>query len=895
MTQGETRVKNTLKSLSLLSLTLILAACGGNNQTAPNPAQEGVKIPANMKISTAPSRWFVELKGDPTSLSAQSTLSEQSVFRAQAAQLGIKYQEIESYHTLFNGFSVLATEAEVGRISRMSGVNGVYPDRLIPMPTTQVDLNATLQPEMFYAKSMTGADYAQNELGLTGAGVKVGVIDTGIDLTHPAFAGRVVAQYDFVGDHYGTDGDYNPVPGGSPQDCAGHGTHVSGIIGGYDPANTRGGVPFSGVAPGVSLGAYRVFGCQGSTYEDIMIKALEKAYTDGMQVVNLSIGSAFEDWAETPSALVANRLTKKGVVVVASAGNSGANGQYSMGGTSMGEDVISVASVDNTKIEVDYFTITPDGSKIGYFAATGAPEAAAGTTLPITKKSGSTTTTTNDGCTASGGFPAGSLTGKAVLIRRGSCTFYEKASNAQAAGAAAVILYNNAAGYISPTVAGTPPITIPVVSVSDVDGAKINGLIAGGVSMKFQSGSLAIANPTADSLSSFSSYGASAELEQKPDIAAPGGSIISTYPLALDDHSGYAVLSGTSMASPHVAGAAALMLQAYPNTKPKDMRTMLMNTAALRWFRNGATLLTGLPDFVQRQGAGMLDIVGAYQNTVRATPNKLSLGESASFATRSKVIVLKNTGPTREVYKAYHWQALTVGGTTLVPAPSQKYASMSINGTNVDNSDIEVVVPPNGEVELNVDITPPASAPDKAQYGGYVYLEGTTGHDLVIPYSGFKGDYQSIQVLGNLIIGGTSYNFPALYDPKEDVFYEEGEAVTAIPDYTMTSDDQPTILAQLSHQSRRIRLDVLDSTGNLVDTVAEYNYNARNCTNNLANVTSTCDAYSSFNWDGKLSNGNNAPNGVYELRLRVLKALGDESNAADTETYTSQNFAVVRP
>lgn len=892
-------MKNTLKTASLLSLALILGACGSGTDTTTPAAHAGVKV-TNLNAS-APTRWFVELEGDPTSLSAQSVGSQQATFRAQAAALGIQFQVLRSYNTLFNGFSVEASQAEINRISSMPGVLGVYPVRRIDAPKTEINLAASAEPDMAYAKGMTGADIAQNELGLTGAGVKVGVIDTGIDLEHPAFAGRVVAQKDFVGDDY--DYGKTPVPDPIADDCGGHGSHVAGIVGGNDPA-----AGFKGVAPGVSFGAYRVFGCEGSTSEEIMIAALEQAYKDGMQVVNLSIGSAFENWEATPSAKVGSRMVKKGMIVVASAGNSGANGQYSMGGVSMGDNVISVASVSNLKLEVSNFTITPDGSKIGYFAATGAPEATVGTTLSITKKPSSTTSTANDGCTASGGFAAGSLTGKAVLIRRGTCTFYEKASNAQNAGAAAVILYNNTTGYISPTVAGTPAITIPVVSVSAADGAKIDSKIAGGVTMTFNSGTVTIDNPTANTLDSYSAYGASAELEQKPDIAAPGGNIRSAWPLSADPD-GYETISGTSMASPHVAGAAALLLQAYPNTKAKDMRTLLMNTASLRWYRSASgTLFTGLPDYVQRQGAGMVDIPAAYNNAVRVTPTKLSLGESATFANRSKVLVLKNTGATRQVYKAYHYQALTVGGTTLAPSPNQSYASMSINGTNVDTTGtVEVVVPAFGEVELNVDITPPAAAPDKAQYGGYVYLEGVNGGNLVVPYSGFKGDYQSIKVLGDEILNGTTYNFPALYDDKEGYFYEEGEAVSAIPDFTFaqfapdpakpteTYPDVPTLLVQLSHQSRRINLDVLDSNGNLVETIGTYNYNGRNCTNNMNLASSSCDAYSNFDWDGKLNSGKNAPNGVYKLRLRVLKALGDENVAADTETYVSQNFAVVRP
>lgn len=873
-------MKNTVKSLSLLSLALVLGACG-NSSTVSTPVTSGVKAP---QFTAVPGKWFVELEGDPTALSVQSVGAQQAVFRAQAAASGIRYQEVMSFDTLFNGFSVQAEEAEVNRLSLLPGVRAVYPVEQVERPVVQRDLLSSLNPDMMTAVSMTGADIAQNELGLTGKGVKVAVMDTGIDLEHPAFKNRVVAGYDFVGDAFGTGGNFTPKPDDNPDDCGGHGTHVAGIVGGADAA-----AKFKGVAPDVTFGAYKVFGCDGSTSSDIMIAAMERAYKDGMHILNMSIGASYQ-WPEYPSAKVASRLVKQGMVVTVSAGNSGTNGQWATGAPSLGENVIATASVDNTRIDLSSFTLS-DGSKVGFYAATGSPVPTKGTTFQVTKKPGSTPTTTNDGCTASGGFAAGSLTGKAALIRRGSCTFYEKAKNAQDAGATAVILYNNVAGYINPTVTGTPAITIPVVSISAADGAKIDGLIATGASFTFDGGTLSIENPTSSTLSSFTSYGMSPDLELKPDLAAPGGSIKSAYPLTVEP-GGYAVLSGTSMAAPHAAGVAALMLQAYPTMKAKDMRARLMNTASLRKFR-GANGVTTFNDYVQRQGAGMIDVIAAHNATVSATPSKLSLGESDTFATRSKVVVLKNTGATREVFTVKHAPALTVAGTTLAPAASTAAARMTVNGTDVDAGSLMIEVAPFSEVELNVTVTPPASAPDKAQYGGYLSLQSKTTSSLVVPYSGFKGDYQSIEVLGRVNIGGASYDFPALYDAKEGVFFEENEAVTTLPDFTMAADDQPSVLAQLSHQAQRITLELLDGNGNVIEQLGNYPYVGRNATN--VYVDSTSDAWDAFGWDGKLKGGSNAPNGTYQLRLKVLKALGDESNPKHTETYTSQKFTVKRP
>jgi hypothetical protein len=172
------------------------------------------------------------------------------------------------------------------------------------------------------------------------------------------------------------------------------------------------------VAPGVTFGAYRVFGCVGSTSDDVMIAAMERALADGMQVLNMSIGSAF-DWPQAPTAMASTRLVNKGMVVVASFGNSGANGLFSGGAPGLGDKVIGVASFDNTSINgLPAFSVTPDGHLFGYIAAAGAPPPPTSGSFPMVKTG--TPTSTADACST---LPAGSLTGKVVLIRRGTCSF----------------------------------------------------------------------------------------------------------------------------------------------------------------------------------------------------------------------------------------------------------------------------------------------------------------------------------------------------------------------------------------------------------------------------------------------------------------------------------------
>ena len=329
---------------------------------------------------------------------------------------------------------------------------------------------SSLDPALYSALALTGADAAQSELGYTGAGVEVAVMDTGIDYDHPDLGGcfgpgcRVIKGWDFVGDAYNADDTspgYNPVPSPDPypDDCNGHGTHVSGIIG----ANGT----LTGVAPDVKFGAYRVFGCDGSTTDDIMLAAMERAYKDGMDVLNMSIGSAYE-WPRSPTAVASSRLVKKGMVVVASIGNNGANGLYSAGAPGLGENVIGVASFDNTNVFLPYFEV--NGAQVGYVTMTFSPNPPTSGMEEIVWL--------GRGCVDSDPITAGLQTdpylgdpnGKVALVQRGACSFAEKAIRAIDAGATAVVVQNNAAGVFNGTLGAPLPNPKPVVGISLADG-----------------------------------------------------------------------------------------------------------------------------------------------------------------------------------------------------------------------------------------------------------------------------------------------------------------------------------------------------------------------------------------------------------------------------------------
>jgi len=822
--------------------------------------------------------WFVELSGAPVADGGRlgSLRTEKNAFRKAAKAAGISFEERYSYDTLFNGFSLRVNPGDRAKLAELAGVKAMYPVEIVEAPEPGTQSGAA--PDLANAIVMTGASIAQ-ESGYTGAGVKVAVMDTGIDYDHADFGGdgvqrsnsgvfptaRVVAGWDFVGDDYdaGVDGS-TPVPDPYPDDCGGHGSHVAGIVGAHGTV--------TGVAPDVSFGAYRVFGCSGSTSADIMIAAMERALADGMQVLNMSIGSS-RQWPQYPTGAAATRLVNKGVVVVASIGNSGPQGSspdglYSAGAPGTGAKVIGVASFDNTHTTQKAFTLNPGGTLIGFNTASGAPPPPASGTTAYSQPNPVT------GCNASdfAGFPAGNI----ALISRGSCTFYVKAQNAENAGASAVVLYNNAAGELNPTVAGTPAITIPVVAVTQVNGLAMAATAGGTITW----GTQTVVTPLATGglISGFSSFGLAADLSLKPDIGAPGGSIFSTVPI---EQGSWGNNSGTSMASPHVAGIAALVLQAKPKTPSNAMRTILQNSADPKnWWGNPGL---GFLDNVHRQGAGLADAIGAIEATVKVEPGKLSLGESEG-GPHVETLTVENDGSSGVTFDLSHAPALATGPQN-VPFTSISYFNAP---ATVTFSTASVFVPAGGSASFDVTITPNAGLGDRSLYGGYVVLTPQgDGQTYRVPFAGFKGDYQSIQVLAP-----TPSGFPWLAKTTNGSSFSNN--ASGVP-YTMVGLDIPFFAVHLDHQSRRVRFEAFDAvTGKAWHRISDDEYVSRN---------SSATGFFAYAWDGTTftGKGKNAsqwrtvPNGQYVVKLSVLKALGDESNPGHWETWTSPVITIARP
>jgi minor extracellular serine protease Vpr len=823
--------------------------------------------------------WFVELVGAPTADGAtlKNVRSEKAAFRKAAADAGIEYRELQAFDVLFNGFSVKVDALQRAALGSLPGVRALWPVEIIDAPEAPV---AGAEPNLATALGMTHADIVHNTLGFKGAGIRVAVMDSGIDYDHLDLGGdgvarsnspmfpnsRVVAGWDFVGDDF-TAG-LEPQPNPYPDDCGGHGTHVAGIVGANGAA--------VGVAPEVLFGAYRVFGCSGSTTADIMLAAMERALADGMQVLNMSIGSRAQ-WPQYPTGAAATRLLKKGMVVVASTGNNGPGGSapdgpYAAGAPGVGHDVIAVASYDNMVASAPAFTLMPGNILIGFNRASGAVTTPISGSLPFAAPSPTT------GCEAAdyAGFPAGS----ASLVIRGGCTFRIKALAAEAAGAGAVVLYNNAAGAFSPTVAGDTVISVPVVGITQAHGLTIAGTPGATLVWGTQTTSTPLAN--GGRISGFSSFGMAADLTLKPDIGAPGGSIYSTIPL---EQGGHGSNSGTSMSAPHVAGAVALLLEAEPKIAASAVRDRLQNSAKQTLWALNVGL--GVPEPAHRQGAGLLNIEAAITAKVDVTPGKLSLGASDA-GPQTRRLTFRNRGQSAVTLNLSSVNAISTGPKSLTNYATVTYATSDAQATFSADS---VTILPGKSRTVDVTITA-ASAPNLGQYGGFILAtEQHSGRTYSVPFAGFIGNYQALPVLTP-----TSNNYPWLAWRTPTGYSNRPLGET----YTMEGTDVPFFLVHFDHHSRYYEFRVFDAESGQPIHPVFANFDERDYV--PRNTTAT--SFFAFAWDGTRLHDRGrgtaehrkfVPNGTYIVELRVLKALGDPRNPDHWETWTSPPVSIARP
>ncbi|WP_205324521.1 S8 family serine peptidase [Glycomyces sp. YM15] len=773
----------------------------------------------------------------------------------EAAAHGLDYTIRHDFERVWNGVSVATDPATARRLERLDLVEEVWSDVLFMGPARVGDRPEEAQPELAQAIQTTHAANAHDR-GITGEGVKVGIIDTGIDYTHPDLGGcfgpdcRVAYGTDFVGDEFDSDDPEHaePVPDEDPADCGGHGTHVAGIVG------ADGNV--TGVAPDVEFGAYKVFGCDGSTSSEVILQAFEAALDDGMDVVNLSLGLSFQ-WPGYPTAEAAGRLTEEGVTVVASMGNDGETGVYSGSAPAVGSDVIAVASTDNPKQRMDAAFVPALDRTIGYRGIddTPAPEPGAATDPLVWF-----------GRACPDDESEGDVNGKAALIVRGTCTFKAKYERAVAEGATSVVIYNDRSGPFGGT--GIEDGPVPALAVTDADGEDLHDLAAIGRSpvLEFTDETVLVDLPRGGFASSFTAYGPAPDLSFKPDLTAPGGGIWSTVPVA---DGSYESLSGTSMSSPHVAGAAALLLDDDPRLTPRDVRTRLANSAKpVAWGENPDL---GELEAAHRQGAGVIDVIDALDAEACLYPTGVNTGDGTGPRTFELQLTSRDTA-TRS-YKLTHRSTIATRGDTRDPGFAAAEPKVTFEPKTLD-------LYPGQTATVQVTIEPSADLPLGSVFGGRITARPDNGESLTAAYSGYQGDYLAIPVLEHP-------EFPRLaaivgQDPETHEFdyrdIEEGET------FSLTEDPDLAALVYLGHQVSAMEISAENAdTGAIIEWEPEHY---------LQRSPGPNDAMGIHLEDLAAARPNALEPGQWTLHVKVLKALGDEANPAHWEQWESPAFTL---
>jgi minor extracellular serine protease Vpr len=653
--------------------------------------------------------------------------AQQGPLADQIANLGGSV--FERYQDAYNGLAVRIPLTNVAALSDLSDVASVQADRTVTL-------------DNLAGVPFIGGDQAWGNTGMTGNGIKIGIIDTGIDYDHANFGGsgnpedfknnnstiiepgsfptaKVVGGTDFVGDDFNSGSSdlakHIPHPDPDPLDCFGHGSHVAGTAAGFgvlsDGSTYTGAYDAStlssntfrigpGVAPKASLYAYRVFGCAGSTTDAIVVAALNRALEDGVDVVNMSLGSPFgrEDAADSEAS---NTLSENGVVVVASAGNSGPNG-YITGSPAVAGRALSVAALDASSPTFPGANISlSTGSTIQAQLSNGPFQTDPGASVPsgplTVEVLRNTDGSVSLGCNASD-YPS-DVTGKLVVVLRGICGRVHKAILGQKAGAAAVAMINTATTF--PTFEGditSDPdtgeqihVTIPFFGVKGLlgstpasDGDKL--VAADGGTANFAA--TTVPNSAYKIAASFSSGGPrNVDSAVKPEVAAPGVSVKST---AIGTGNQGTRMSGTSMAAPMTTGSAALVNQAHPTWSSEAIKAALVDTAEA-----GSGKILGYNPRVT--GAGVIQVQRAVDTVAYATTSAgrdtLDFGYHALSAaySASLPVTLHNTGPADITYN-------------LAPA------AIGALGTVVAVTPSSITVPAGGTASVDVSVSLSAAA-----------------------------------------------------------------------------------------------------------------------------------------------------------------------------------------
>lgn len=854
---------------------------------------------------------------------------------------------IKVKHRFFEGFNGFSVETEFQNIKDIKSIPGV----------TNVHIARTFQENMAASKELVQAQKVWEQYGYKGEGLVVAVVDSGIDYTHKDmtlsdaakakekwtqdkinqkfaeteineiwYSDKVPTGYDWA------DKDTNVIPGtkGSP-----HGTHVAGTIG-ANGDETKGGV--EGIAPGVQLLAEKVFSDNGGgAYEDDIIAGIEHAVTMDADVINMSLGvdAGYVDEEFDPIQKTIRVATEQGTLVVAAAGNSAYSTKNNIissslrpyaenpdigtvGAPGVSPYALSVASYENTKLHLNALA-DASGFSVPFKDQTQFP---ASYNFKVSKVLSPDVpydlVYVGEGKNASD-YPKGKTDYIALVKLLNSYSTVSSIQwEAKRAGAKAIIMIPPA-NWSDYTTLPVTPTAAPTASTSKAAGeallSKMGSLPSGEyLSMKY-TGDTWAENPAKDTMSYFSSFGSPSTLDFKPEISAPGGNIYSTIP-----GNDYEVMSGTSMAAPHVAGGSALLLQAlYEKGLSHSKETALKSKIALM---NTAQAVEDprtnnrVPYSPRVQGSGLMQIQNAIKTPVIVTSKDTPLELAGAVALKEikgnhthfelNVEALKNADVKELEYTVYV-DVLTDETETKEfdldndgTLDSKEYLTLTskrvqgatslVNGKVVTHTQgTKIKIKPGQEKELDVKLLLPRNLKKDAFVEGYVRLVPTGKNSnaavpLTVPYMGFYGKWDEPRNIDapawekDAFVGYTalwdenSERYPLGYNPYTGRFSLNHIAFSK--NYILDGI-YPSFQALRNLDKTEMYIE--DQSGKLIKKLGDFSEYTGTPWKFRKNIMSYGDTkYGGYKWDMKDSSGQYVPDGVYQY---VIKTTLDYSNA----------------
>ncbi|KAL0930195.1 subtilisin-like protease [Colletotrichum truncatum] len=798
------------------------------------------------------------------------------------------------------------TTQSISEIEALPEVKHIWPVSYVYAPTPEAnDVGKGPQIAKWDPHVLTKVNDA-HKLGFDGKDVIVAVVDSGIDYTHPDLGGgfgkgfKVESGWDFVGDNYAVESPNDLYPDDDPKDCQGHGTHVAGII-----ASSNKDLP--GVAPNARLRAYKVFGCGDGTTEDVIAQAFIQAYEDGADIITASLGSD-RGFAENVVAQVITKITAKGTFVSAAAGNSGARGPYFTSSLANGFGGLTVGSVQHTQqaaYEVVAKSSGGESRTMYYINSDGTQWNRNGTFKayipPVNRDF--------DICFGDLPVPDGGIPDDDILVlprgKEFSCQDTWQLMDSNLIGITKWVFF-----YNYPNISYQQPDRskyrddqpIGFATINYEDGIWIEEQEEGGHSVEFEfvyepTNAIGIENSAA-AINDFSSWGATLDGRMKPEISAPGGRILSTWPVSLGN---WAVLSGTSMATPYIAGVAALYFNSIGgrsalsgNAAEIAHRRLVASGSPIR-YQNGSEVLAP----VAKQGAGLVDALKVVALKTVISPANINLNDTSYFSGKH-TITIENHSDEEVTYFVAHQPGSTTRSRERGDAwvASEPLLKTDQGLAIVELSAKEVKIPAKGSATVDATFTEPSDidAAVLAMYGGYINVVGSNGEAVRVTYMGIKGSLFSADVweiergvpvwfgpggYGDTIEDGKVFAYPSMPEPYFNVLWSTREFSFDLvrPDWNTTDWTWPLVSGKNNHVGITTYYDPM--TSEYFPFPSTY-------------IPRPAGTYW-LSLGANLTHGEAVVPGEYCLLARALRTYGDYANPKDWQFRLSPRFVIAEP